>query len=1164
MIVRKQSAAVERERQRVLIQARRQKQVADLGLAALKEGSPQQVALKGLGALQEQLGVRRVALGAWTRDGNPLVLASVEPGGASEGVGAISRRLERIARDRLESSLGEISRVTLGGEAVADIKEQERANDSWLVATLGGSRAWFGSMAFLDPPIEALDSDDLLFVRSTLSVISHAIEKHIAIQTKSFQAELLDAVGQAVIVTDLDGKITYWNRAAEEMYGWQSKEVIGREIVEVTPSPDMQVIAGEIMNRLQAGQSWRGELKLKRKDGSSFPAMIIDTPIFDKDGQLTAIIGVSTDITELRRIQDALAQSERLHRLILSNISDAVLMTDDQGLFTYICPNVEVIFGYTVEQVAEMGRIERLLPSRLVERDHLEQVGEVSNIPVKITDVSGQDHDLLVNVKLVDIDGGRVLYTGRDATERVAREQELDWFTRQLGLQHVLEKLALSGAEPAEIARTALAGLQELAPADSSAVLEFDPEHGIARQLAHQGAINPFPDRSAPIQLDELTASSAGDNFTGVQVRVDDLSDRSDLSSGLLHLQGLGVRSAILLRLEAGDRTVGNLVMGRLRVDPFTDAEVKMVKNVADTMAIGLLSRQLARNEARRLFELEAVRQASLQVTSELDLHTVLDSIASSVIGLVGSNDVHIFLHRDGELEFGVARWRDSERNDPYSEPRSGGLTARVAQSGERIVVDRVDESTLFGEEYSSWGGGIAGLPLITQGRVVGVLNVAYLQPHHFTQDELRVLGLLADQAAIAISNAELYQAELRESSELQALLKVGEQLAERYDRQDVFETIVRSILEVVPGAESASLWLFDPQTNLLDPAAWDGYGHVDLSQLPKAPPRSLVGEVFSKETPILFHHASSHPSFVTFGDERLDSVQSVFGAPIHSSDGVIGALLVDSFSDPEAFGDEDRRLMVGLTHQATAAIERARLFDQLDASRRHLEQLTRQLILAQEDERRHIARELHDEIGQLLTGAKLILEMSQGPAADPESSQQGIKEALALIKELLSRVRDLSLNLRPSMLDDLGLLPALNWHIDRYQTTTGIQVIFKHHGIEGARYPTELETTAYRVVQESLTNIARHAQVKRAEVRVRLDREILKIVVTDHGVGLDYAQSMETASASGLSGMRERVHLLGGRFAVKTGPNEGTVIRVEIPIEGSLERERQDRQGGA
>ena len=210
------------------------------------------------------------------------------------------------------------------------------------------------------------------------------------------------------------------------------------------------------------------------------------------------------------------------------------------------------------------------------------------------------------------------------------------------------------------------------------------------------------------------------------------------------------------------------------------------------------------------------------------------------------------------------------------------------------------------------------------------------------------------------------------------------------------------------------------------------------------------------------------------------------------------------------------------------------------------LQVLSQKLLDVQENERRAIARELHDEIGQALTGLKLSLEMAD--RLPQESAGERVKGAVSLASDLISRVRNLSLDLRPAALDDLGLLPALLWHFERYTKQTGVQVDFKHQGLEGRRFERDAETVACRIIQEALTNVARHAHTQLVEVRVWVDDVALNLRVEDHGSGFD-AQALVGATSSGLAGMEERASILGGSFTIDTQPGRGTNVEAELPL---------------
>jgi len=234
---------------------------------------------------------------------------------------------------------------------------------------------------------------------------------------------------------------------------------------------------------------------------------------------------------------------------------------------------------------------------------------------------------------------------------------------------------------------------------------------------------------------------------------------------------------------------------------------------------------------------------------------------------------------------------------------------------------------------------------------------------------------------------------------------------------------------------------------------------------------------------------------------------------------------------------------------------ERKRTEEELRRSREQLRSLARYLQLVREEERARIARELHDEIGQALTAIKLALEAGMREPIDPAKS--GLAQALKVANELIGRVRDLSLELRPAMLDDLGLLAALRWHLERYMDQVKVNVDFKHSGLERRRLEPETETAAYRIVQEALTNAARHARVETVEVGVWADENSLCLRVRDRGAGFD-PNSVSLTTTGGLSGMRERAIMLGGWINIDSSPSAGTVLMAKLPLRPKVGGQRR------
>ncbi|MFN3979448.1 MAG: PAS domain-containing protein [Caldilinea sp.] len=224
---------------------------------------------------------------------------------------------------------------------------------------------------------------------------------------------------------------------------------------------------------------------------------------------------------------------------------------------------------------------------------------------------------------------------------------------------------------------------------------------------------------------------------------------------------------------------------------------------------------------------------------------------------------------------------------------------------------------------------------------------------------------------------------------------------------------------------------------------------------------------------------------------------------------------------------------------------ERKQAEEELRLSRDQLAELTRRFIEAQEAERRAIGRELHDQIGQMLTAIKIMLEIARQLPA--EAAAKKITQAQELAAELLGRVSRLSLELRPAMLDDLGLVPVLVWYVNRYQEQTGISVEFKHNGIEGKRFSTAIETTVYRIIQETLTNKARHAHATSIQLTIGINEGWLEIRSDDNGIGFDTQTAL--AKNRGLAGIRERVQLVCGVFQIESEKDKGAQLFIRLPL---------------
>jgi signal transduction histidine kinase len=229
---------------------------------------------------------------------------------------------------------------------------------------------------------------------------------------------------------------------------------------------------------------------------------------------------------------------------------------------------------------------------------------------------------------------------------------------------------------------------------------------------------------------------------------------------------------------------------------------------------------------------------------------------------------------------------------------------------------------------------------------------------------------------------------------------------------------------------------------------------------------------------------------------------------------------------------------------------DRKRAEEKLRESNDRLQLLSRRLVESQELERRHIARELHDEVGQTLTVAGMNLQAAV-LSARRDSLSGRLKESLQAVERVLEQVRDLSLNLRPSMLDDLGLEPTLRWYISRQNSAAGLSAEFHADALEHRLDPL-IETACFRIAQEALTNIVRHARARAVSVDLRRQDGLLHLFVRDDGVGFDVAAVRRRAvlgTSLGVLSMEERATLSDGGLEFKSASGQGTEVHAWFPL---------------
>ncbi len=405
------------------------------------------------------------------------------------------------------------------------------------------------------------------------------------------------------------------------------------------------------------------------------------------------------------------------------------------------------------------------------------------------------------------------------------------------------------------------------------------------------------------------------------------------------------------------------------------------------------------------------------------------------------------------------------------------------------------------------------------------------------------VLNIIQD-----ITERKNYEARIEHEGErAAALLRVASRLNRYLDRETLLEAIGEESRRAL-AAESASVLLYDPDREHFTLGMTTG---LPDAYIPAYRPISrTVYSEYARDGVIIISDVqrASNPVRRTL-PERHD-IRTIVGVSIVHQDELLGVLNVHTLGSTRAFNDDEIALLQGIADQAAQALVNVRLFNEVRAGQRRLEQLSKRLVEAQETERRHIARELHDEIGQALTVLKINLQ-AIGAETGEEPVSQHLTDSLETVEQTLQQVRNLSLDLRPSLLDDLGLAPALRWFVDRQAQQGAFDARFTAE-ISRDRFPPALEIAYFRIAQEALTNVMRHAEAAHVHVTLREEGQTLTLLIQDDGQGFDVDQALDEAThgaSLGLSNMRERATLLGGTLEIEAEASVGTAIRVAVPL---------------
>lgn len=391
------------------------------------------------------------------------------------------------------------------------------------------------------------------------------------------------------------------------------------------------------------------------------------------------------------------------------------------------------------------------------------------------------------------------------------------------------------------------------------------------------------------------------------------------------------------------------------------------------------------------------------------------------------------------------------------------------------------------------------------------------------------------------------YEAERRARTVAEALREATVALTRILDRETVLATLLDRLRQIVP-FDRARVMLLEDGTRLSVRAVFDGDRVVPLPAegRPELDPAQhpIVHGILTSGAVVLVPDVRARPDWSLPTDGAFEACW--MGVPLFARGNVAGLFSL-SKREPSFFNEEHVKLAEAMSSQASVAVENAILFEQMQASSVRMRSLSRRLVEVQESERRNIARELHDEAGQALTSLRLGLRLLEREIGGGGSVTARVAELVQRTDAVIEGLHRLAVDLRPASLDHVGLEAALRQYSRSAGAKFGLDVHFKARGFTDERLPSVVETALYRVVQEAMTNVVRHAGAKRVDVLAERRGDRVQVMVEDDGVGFD-SLLVRPGEHLGLLGMRERAEALGGTLTIESRPGGGTTVVAEVP----------------
>lgn len=605
-----------------------------------------------------------------------------------------------------------------------------------------------------------------------------------------------------------------------------------------------------------------------------------------------------------------------------------------------------------------------------------------------------------------------------------------------------------------------------------------------------------------------------------------------------------------------GDQTIGVLAVFA-PLFPFDAEDVEVLAGIARHTAVALENSRLLLAQRRRAEQLKAVNQLARRFAALRDRDILLSTAVDLIHDLFGYALVSVFLTDEDRNELVLQAHSDSLDQPLPQGLRLGigaqGIVGDVAATGQAMMVgDVTAEPRYFGTPQTVTTRCEMAVPILREGRVLGVLDVQSPHVDAFDDEDLTTLRTVADQLAVALENADLFREEHERSRALALMLATARAAGSSLVLDEVLERLAEGIADAA-GIPNCVIYLLDEDGHTLVPAAVVvGPGStLDQTRLRTASLRvdesQLLEEVL-RQGDIYF--CGHQPERLQVEQALRDTLGGtcILGVPLTAKGSTLGIAFVISDNECDHFTQDRIQLIRGVADSAGLAVENARLY-----ARSHG--------LAIAEERGRLAQEIHDTLAQGLTAISLHLDLADAYLPHkPEQASEKVRRALELTRENLEEARRSVLDLRAAQLHQTALPEALRRLALSFSDDRNIDVEYVTDGQIG-RLSARVEIGLYRIAEEALNNVALHARANSVRVALTAKADQVSLTVSDDGTGFDQeALLQQHGGGFGLVAIRERARLLRGRLDLRSEPGHGTTLTVTVPFEGVL-RDRYSKE---